>query len=57
MKVFAQAEHGVISAPTAVEDEICYQYGSVWVVRLTVPRLSSMVKWCELDWQFVNGAR
>lgn len=27
MKVFAQAEHGVIPAPTAVEDEICYQYG------------------------------
>jgi len=27
MKVFAQAEHGVIPAPTAVENEICYQYG------------------------------
>lgn len=27
MKVFAQAEHGVIPAPTAVEEEICYQYG------------------------------
>lgn len=27
MKVFAQAEHGVIPAPTAVKDEICYQYG------------------------------
>jgi LysR family transcriptional regulator, transcriptional activator of nhaA len=27
MKVFAQAEHGVIPAPTAVEEEVCYQYG------------------------------
>ncbi|NQV26047.1 MAG: transcriptional activator NhaR [Rhodopirellula sp.] len=27
MKVFAQAGHGVIPAPTVVEAEICYQYG------------------------------
>ncbi len=27
MKVFAQAGHGVIPAPTVVQDEICYQYG------------------------------
>lgn len=27
MKVFAQAAHGVIPAPTAVEEEVCYQYG------------------------------
>ncbi len=27
MKVFAQAEHGVIPAPTAVREEVCYQYG------------------------------
>ena len=27
MKVFAQAEHGVIPAPTVVEEEVCYQYG------------------------------
>lgn len=27
MKVFAQAEHGVIPAPSVVEDEVCYQYG------------------------------
>ena len=27
MKVFAQAEHGVIPAPTAVQEEVCYQYG------------------------------
>lgn len=27
MKVFAQAEHGIIPAPTAVQEEVCYQYG------------------------------
>jgi LysR family transcriptional regulator, transcriptional activator of nhaA len=27
MKVFAQAGHGVIPAPSVVEEEICYQYG------------------------------
>lgn len=27
MKVFAQAEHGVIPAPSVVEEEVCYQYG------------------------------
>lgn len=27
MKVFAQAAHGVIPAPTVVEEEVCYQYG------------------------------
>lgn len=27
MKVFAQAEHGVIPAPSAVQEEVCYQYG------------------------------
>lgn len=37
MKVFAQAEHGVIPAPTAVEDEICYQYGLEVVGR--VPKI------------------
>lgn len=27
MKVFAQAAHGIIPAPTVVEEEVCYQYG------------------------------
>lgn len=27
MKVFAQAAHGVIPAPSVVEEEVCYQYG------------------------------
>ena len=27
MKVFAQAEHGVIPSPSVVEEEVCYQYG------------------------------
>ena len=27
MKVFAQAAHGVVPAPTVVEEEVCFQYG------------------------------
>jgi LysR family transcriptional activator of nhaA len=37
MKVFAQAGHGVIPAPSVVKEEICYQYGLEVVGR--VPEL------------------
>jgi LysR family transcriptional regulator, transcriptional activator of nhaA len=44
MKVFAQAEHGVIPAPTAVEEEVCYQYGLevVWRAPEIVERFDAI---------------